>query len=124
MKNRDIFEELQFSEDWVNLGIVTPELLEELKTEYEKGADTNTEHYRWRAFSRFMSSNKTLSPEVIKGLYMLGSKDPDELMGGAMMRELLDRKDCPRELLEVASQSDRGFLVKAAQRAIERRIDK
>lgn len=95
-------------------------LLEEFKREYESGLDVNTEHYRWRAFSLFLEENALLPSEILINLYKLGADDPDNIMGGSMMRELLNRKDCPLELIEAALQSDENFLVKAAHWALER----
>lgn len=142
MENDDFFIKSNFSKTWVNLRIITPEVLEELKKihqaemeelrqEYEKDGTPeeyswrfycfDDEHYRWGAFTRFLERNKNLPPETIKALYELGNNDPDDMMGGSMMQKILYRQDCPLELLEIASQSDRNFLVKSANKEIEKR---
>jgi len=139
MENDDFFKKLNFSSEWINLGIITPEVLEELKHTHEKElkelkqeyesdgtieeyswrfSRIDDEHYRWRVFIMFLEKNKNLPPETVKALYELGSNDPDDMMGGAMMEKLLYREDCPSELLEIASQSGREFLAKSAHRAI------
>lgn len=114
-------KKLGFTQDWADLNIVTFESLTKLVSEYEQSDDRNIEHYRWRAFKEFLKENKALPPETIFRLYGLGETDADWTMGGAMMRELLDRKDCPSQLLTTVLQSDRDFIVKAAQGAVERR---
>lgn len=124
MENDNFFKKSNFTDKWVNLGIITPEVLEKLKIINKEEASFNDEHQRWRAFTIFLERNKNLSPEIMKALYELGSIDRDEMMGGSMMRALLDRKDCPLEILESASKSDKEFLMKAANRAILRRIAK
>lgn len=122
MEYDDIFNKLQFSKEWLDLGIITPEILAKLKEEFETSGDKSTEHYRWRAFTKFLKANPILPSETFFALYSFGENDPDELMGGAMMRNLIDRPDCPVELIKIAAQSERGFLVKAANSALSRRL--
>ncbi len=145
MEEDDFFKKINFSKGWINLGIITPEVLEvlkrinqqeieELKEEYIKDGTIeeyswrfsriDDEHHRWRAFTIFLDKNKKLPPETIKALYELGKNDPDVMMGGAMMQKLLWRADCPSELLEISLQSDRQFLAKDANKIIERRKER
>jgi hypothetical protein len=142
MENDDFFKKSSFSKTWVDLKIITPDVLEELKQihememeelrqEYEKDGTLeeyswrfsrfDDEHQRWRAFVKYLEKNDQLSSETFNQLYELGKNDPDEMMGGSMMKELLDRKDCPIGLLETALKSDKGFLAKTADRTILRR---
>jgi hypothetical protein len=55
---------LAFSDDWFNLGIVTPERIDQFALELLSGDDPNPEHYRWRAFSDFLKANRPLSHEL------------------------------------------------------------
>lgn len=142
MENDDFFKKSNFSKTWVDLKIITLEVLEELKQtheaemeelrqEYEKDGTLDEyswrfscfddEHQRWRAFVKFLKKNNDLSAETFNQIFELGRNDPDKMMGGSIMKELLDRKDCPIELLETALKSDKDFLVKTANRAILRR---
>ena len=121
MEKDEFFLQSNFTEEWIDLDIINSEVLEELKKIDREESVFHDEHQRWRAFTKFLDRNKTLSPEIMRALYKIGSNDPDKMMGGAMMRKLLDRKDCPMDLLEIASQSDENFLVKAANEAILRR---
>jgi len=142
MEKDDFFKKSKFSKAWVDLKIITPAVLEELKKIHQKEMEElrqeyandgtleeyswrfsmfDDEHYRWGAFTRFLERNENLPPETVKALYELGDSDPDDMMGGSMMKELLNRKDCPFDLLEVALNSNRNFLVKVANGAIERR---
>jgi hypothetical protein len=123
MDPMDIFETLEFNQDWVELGIITPEKLKRLEAEWAKGEDTNTEHYRWRAFLDFMESKGVLDENTAKALYNLGANDPDWAMGGSIMAEILRRKDCPNDLLERAAKSDRKFLRKIAKERIEAQVE-
>jgi hypothetical protein len=142
MEKDEFFKKLNVSKEWVDLGIITPEVLEDLKRMYEeeqrelkeelenKGileqnrwelSFFHDDHYRWRAFKRFLDEKKPVSSEIVTALYKLGEKDPDYTMGRSMMRYVLDEKNCPMELLELALQAEEKFLVNAANQAIERR---
>lgn len=110
----DIFKQLEFSKEWVDLGIITPAKLEQLEAEWAMGEDKNTEHYRWSAFIDFVKSKGYLDEVIAKALYNLGANDPDGTMGGSIMAHILRRKDCPKDLLELASTSEEKFLRKIA----------
>lgn len=114
----DIFRTLEFTQKWIDLGIIAPEKLVELETEWNKGEDNNPEHYRWRAFRDFMNSKEYLGAKILRELYDLGKNDADSLMGGVMMVDVLSRKDCPPDLLESALNSEEKFLRKAASRKL------
>jgi hypothetical protein len=121
MEYDDIFNKLQFSKEWLKLGIITHELLLKLEKDYEASDDKYPEHYRWRAFKGFIEANTVLPPEIIKALYQLGNSDPDKTMGGSMMKAVIERQDCPLELLKTASESEESFLSKVANKVISRR---
>lgn len=110
----DIFQKLEFTRKWIDLGIVTPAKLAELEAEWNEGVDTNSEHYRWRAFRDFMNAERNLDAETLRELYELGKNDSDSAMGGAMMVDILSRRDCPPDLIESALNSEEKFLRKAA----------
>jgi hypothetical protein len=110
----DVFNELEFSQEWIVLGIITPTKLKELEAKWATGEDPNTEHYRWGAFLDFVDSTQSLDADTAKALYNLGANDPDTTMGGSMMAHILRRKDCPKDLLESAAKSDERFLRKIA----------
>jgi len=82
------------------------------------GDDPRPEHYRWRAFSRFLAARDSLSPHLAEQLYALGSADPDSSMGGSMMAAILRRKDCPAELLHAALASNRPYLQRIAAKRL------
>jgi hypothetical protein len=114
MESMDIFRKLEFSQEWIDLGIITPSKLKQFEAEWAKGEDTNTEHYRWRAFLDFIEPIKSLDENIARAFYNLGANDPDSVMGGSIMANVLRRKDCPIDLLELAAQSEEKFLRKIA----------
>jgi len=110
----DICSELKFTQEWFGLGIVSQAKLNQIEAEWLASDDRNSEHYRWRAVVDFMQLHVTLDPLMARRLYELGANDPDVTMGGAMMAEVLRRKDCPEALLRQAAVSDQKFLRKIA----------
>jgi hypothetical protein len=114
----DIFHILEFSQAWIDLGIITPAKLEQLEAAWTTGEDENTEHYRWGAFLDFIKLKESLDEKTAKALYDLGANDPDIAMGGSIMANILHRKDCPRDLLEKAAKSEKKFLQKIASKKL------
>ena len=107
--------ELEFTEEWIELGIVTPERLAQIEDEWRTSDDRNPEHYRWRAFLDFNQSHLFLDDAMLRRLYRLGASDADHVMGGSMMAHVLLRRDCPEDLLLEAAQSEEKFLCKIAK---------
>ncbi len=118
MNSLDIFRTLEFSQEWIDLEIITPAKLREFEVIRTSGGNTNTEHYRWRAFLDFVESKKLLDEHTVKALYNLGANDPDTTMGGSIMAHILRRNDCPKDLLESAAKSDEKFLRKLANKRL------
>ena len=119
MESSVIFKVLQFSQQWIDLGILTQEKLEVLASDWEIGEDQNPEHYRWRIFSDFLKSIKVLDNNLAMSLYNLGKNDPDINMGGSMMAQILRRADCPSYLIQDALNAKEDFLVKIATKKIK-----
>ncbi len=71
-----------------------------IKQEYLKGEDPCSEHYRWGAFHKFMKQNKFIDISSFQILYDLGENDANYAMGRAILFELVDRIDCPLELID------------------------
>lgn len=72
---------LGYTSQWIDLGIVSHADIRRDEQECRAGDDPHAEHYRWRAFSRFLSAQPTLSPILAQHLYSLGATDPDISMG-------------------------------------------
>jgi len=109
-----IFRTIEFSQEWLDLGIIDSEKLQKIESEWNSSDDKHTEHYRWRAFLDFIESQEFLDPFIAKRLYDLGANDPDSTMGGSMMAHVLRRKDCPVGLLRAAAESEEKYLRRIA----------
>ena len=117
----EIVQELEFSNSWIDLGIISPQVIEQLKLEWEKGEDPHPEHYRWRVFQRFLADHEALGFEMMQALYKLGEEDPDFATGRAMVFAVVERSDCPTELLERSIRSGHEAVAKLALAKIEKR---
>src|SRR5678815_3765151 len=108
---------LDYTPDWIALGIVTAADIHGDQQACATGDDPYPEHYRWRAFSRFFAGQQSLSSSLAHQLYTLGASDADYTMGGSIMAQVLRHRDCPIDLLQSALTSDQAHLRRiAAQR--------
>jgi hypothetical protein len=138
MKYEEILQMLEFSQKWIDLGIINPEILEDLRRIHEQeleenrgvtgeynweSAEIDSDHFRWRAFSRFIEENRSLPTEILVALYKLGEKDSDLGVGGAMMARVIGYDNCPIELVGAASKSDYKYLARLANGVLERRSE-
>jgi hypothetical protein len=114
MKSMDVLRELEFSQEWINLKIITPAKLKELEAKWASDEDTSTEHYRWGAFLGFVESKESVDEDTARALYSLGANDPAAVMGGSIMAHVVRRKEYPKDLLESAVKSEERFLRKIA----------
>jgi hypothetical protein len=105
-----------FSEQWFILGVVDEASLAELRAEWARGEDDNPEHYRWRAFKQFLAAHRPLTAESAAQIYELGAADPDQLMGSAMMADIVALPECPSAVRERARASGHQFLAKLVAR--------
>jgi hypothetical protein len=114
----DMLRVLKLNQKWLDLGIVTPDKLNQLEREWIASQDKNAEHYRWRAFLDFIEANEFLEEGMLKAIYDLGRNDPDISMGSSIMAKILHRKDCPQDLLENAATAGEPFLRRIAEKQL------
>jgi hypothetical protein len=115
MNLREYQKQLQLSDQWLWLGLLTEDELCALGREYQVSEDKCTEHYRYRVFCNYLDSHRPLPPAMADALYELGREDPNQGMGGAMMRDIVSLKECPADVLEKALASGESHLVKAVR---------
>ncbi|MBL9080170.1 MAG: hypothetical protein JNK76_00095 [Planctomycetales bacterium] len=110
---------LGFTRAWFALGVVNADILARHQAEWDRGHDTNAEHYRYRAFSEFLVAHRPLTAEVASALFELGEVDPDRQMGGSIMADIIQLPECPQVVLDAAVATGREHLI----RIVERRHD-
>jgi hypothetical protein len=113
---------LDYTPDWIALGIVTAADINRDEEESASGEDPHPEHYRWRAFSRFLAAKKSLPSPLAHQLFALGAADADRAMGGSIMADVLRHQDCPLDLLDSALTSDRAHLKRIVAQRLNRII--
>lgn len=111
-----------FTDAWVEQGVLTRPVLDDLCARWADGTDVNLEHYRWSAFKQFLHANRTLTSTQFDCLWALGCSDPDQAMGRAMLFEVILRRDCPRALLQRAALSRDTALARKSQQVLDRRF--
>lgn len=99
-----------FTPGWFTLGLVNDALLATLRQEWSRGEDDNPEHYRYDVFSRFMDEHPVLATEVAIALWELAEHDRD--LCWTIRTRLVQRRDCPAELIEAARASGRKHLLR------------
>lgn len=108
---------LEYTPQWIELGIVSAADIRSDEREARIGDDPHAEHYRWRAFSRFFAEQRTLLPSLALQLYALGAADADFSMGASIMAAVLRHPDCPNDILQSGLSSEHTHLRRiAAQR--------
>lgn len=114
---KQILFELQFSEDWFDLGFVSSETLIELWADFQNSDDKNKEHYRWRAFTHYLENQNSISESNLTELYRLGETDVDNYgMGISMRIKILRQKNCPADLITKALNSGEKSLINVAEK--------
>ncbi len=118
-----IFRNLNFTQEWIELGIVNVNIFSKIKEEYLKGEYPRAEHYRWWAFTDFIQKNKTISNSTFYKIYNLSKKDTDYAMGRAMRFDLIQHLNCPQEVIEIAIKDEDKALSRKASKIKEARIN-
>ncbi|MDR3403412.1 MAG: hypothetical protein P4L99_13015 [Chthoniobacter sp.] len=101
---------LDYTPDWITLGIVSAADIRRDQHEASTSGDPHPEHYRWRAFSHFLSQQRPFAPSLAEQLYALGAADADSLLGGSIMAAVLRHPDCPPALLQCGLASKHAHL--------------
>ena len=107
---------LGYTKQWLNLGIINHSQIQRDVELFENGNDPNPEHYRYSAFSSYLTTQSEIDPDLAKSLFQLGADDTDYSMGGSIMADILHHKSCPESLLNESLSSDRPHLRRIAQR--------
>lgn len=111
---------LDYTSQWVALGIVSSADILGDEQESLVSDDPHSEHHRWRAFSRFLAAQPRLSSALAQQLYSLRATDADHTMGGSIMAAILRHTDCPAELLHSALESQHSHLHRIAAQRLNR----
>jgi hypothetical protein len=96
----------RMSQKWLDLGIITPEKLDEMSSLYYYFKEEHSiEFFRRSAFTTFLKKNLYLEPKRLNKIFELAKEDPDQSLRAKIQVMILMRDDCPRELLEKMQRS-------------------
>ena len=130
MKSTDqLLQHFGYTDDWLHLGVVMPSDLQEQFAEFERSEDKNKEHYRCRAFCRYLERLHSISDELLDRLLHLSDCGSDGcdltlnrafdlvlsgLLTNSQLQVLAERPQC---------EEHRSFAIAIARLLLERRID-
>lgn len=80
---------LGYDPRWLLYGFLSEENLAQQYEAFTSTDDNNTEHYRYASFRRFLDGRSSLSDIDIIRYIELADIDPDQLMAGAALADLL-----------------------------------
>lgn len=61
MTSQTDLEKLEYTQNWLDFGILSEEFLVKQLAEFEQGEDKNTEHFRYATFSQFIRKHDRFS---------------------------------------------------------------
>ena len=80
---------LSYHPKWIEYKFLSKEILEQQLSEFNKGEDTNSEHYRYRTFKSFIQNNPKFTDNQVNHFIELTQIDPDETMAGSALSEFI-----------------------------------
>jgi hypothetical protein len=103
-----------FPPTWFASGVVTAESAADFE-EYAAGApERPVRHWRWAAFRDWAEEHEPLAADECRTAYALGEAEPDATLGTAIMCHVLFGRNCPADLREKATRSDRAAVRRMA----------
>ena len=100
---------LNYSNKWMAYELLKKDSLTEQVNEYKKGDDTNTEHYRYKSFLRFMEENDSFNDKQIDNFLELITIDQDQTMAGSVMVKMLRKPSLTPTQFELLVERFRHF---------------
>lgn len=79
---------LGYTEKWIARGFLTEEQFRNQLEQFNKGENTNTEHYRYATFKNWLASKTTLTDKQVAQYIKLAREDKDLTMAGSAVKDL------------------------------------
>lgn len=86
MTSQTDLEKLEYTQNWLDFGILSEEFLVKQLAEFEQGEDKNTEHFRYATFSQFIRKHDRFSDLQVQNFIHLVEQDNDNLMAGSALK--------------------------------------
>ena len=83
MQMQVMLSKLNYSQHWLDSGVLTESILMEQIKELELGEDDNTEHYRYRTLNNYFKSKAYFDNNILQDILQLLEDDVDKSMAGS-----------------------------------------
>ncbi len=101
-----IMERLGYNRAWLEMGVVTPELLGEQWKIFQTSDDQNAEHYRHGAFIRFLNQQTEFSDTLLEDLLALKDGDEHDMRVVRVNEILLSKRLSKQQLQDFATRDE------------------
>lgn len=92
---------LKYHSKWIEFGFVSKEGILEQNIEFDKGEDSNDEHYRHHSFRKWYESKESFTNLEIERLFILVDLDDCQVMASSIVGRLFDSKKITEEQYEI-----------------------
>lgn len=100
---------LGYTKSWLLFNVLTVEILEKQLSEFDKGEDTNEEHYRYKTFCSYLGLQTSLNNETVDHLISLLKNDTDQTMACSASIKLLEHDALTNEQFYKVQLYVKGF---------------
>ncbi|MBS1666163.1 MAG: hypothetical protein JST58_02190 [Bacteroidetes bacterium] len=84
-------ERLGYTTLWLDYGVLSIEYLDSQTQTFDKGIDSNNEHYRYNTLKHYLSSKDKLSDNEFDNYLQLVMNDSDRAMAGSAASDLFNK---------------------------------
>ncbi|MFD0939534.1 hypothetical protein [Pedobacter boryungensis] len=110
---------LGYTNLWIDLGLLTKQVLNEQLKEFDKSDDKNTEHYRYETFRKFLTIKKILTDNELSNYIKVAKSDEDEIMANSAILDILTEIELTNfQFDKVCSEIEELGLGPSAQKTI------
>lgn len=103
MINQNKLLRLDYSQLWLDSGVLTADSLEEQIKELDLGEDDNTEHYRYRTLINYFNTQTSFDANILEQVLQLLQCDGDKAMAGSATVILLKKSSLTDEQFETVA---------------------
>jgi hypothetical protein len=101
--------QLKYHKKWIEYDFINEPELQNQVTEFEKGEDPYSEHYRYKSFLNFVKKKKEFSDIEIANYIELVELDIDQAMASSALVKLFTSKKLNSSQLEDIGKKLKGY---------------
>jgi hypothetical protein len=79
MSIESALQRLGYTQEWLEFGVISKELVLQQYQAIQTAEDTNAEHYRWGGFLTYLRSKEALTDEEVDHIFQLSDHGPDKM---------------------------------------------